>query len=75
MNDILTMVSDFFANLESREKRALKIGALVLAALITVMLLLPKLETYSQVKSQRDALKADVVWLQEKRDLVAGVSQ
>ncbi|MGB1327574.1 MAG: type II secretion system protein GspM [Porticoccaceae bacterium] len=73
MNDILVMVSDFFANLESREKRALKIGALVLAVLITVMLVFPKLETYSQVKSQRDALKADVVWLQEKRDLVAGL--
>ena len=37
------------------------------------MLVFPKLETYSQVKSQRDALKADVVWLQEKRDLVAGL--
>lgn len=73
MNDILALVSDFFANLESREKRALKIGALVLAALVTVMLVFPKLETYSQVKSQRDALKADVVWLQEKRDLVAGL--
>ena len=65
MNDILAIVSDFFANLESREKRALKIGALVLAVLITVMLVFPKLETYSQVKNQRDALKADVVWLQE----------
>ena len=37
MNDILAIVSDFFANLESREKRALKIGAMVLAALIAVM--------------------------------------
>ena len=73
MNDILAIVSDFFANLESREKRALKIGALVLAAAISIMLVLPKWETYSQVKSQRDALKADVKWLQEKRDLVANL--
>lgn len=71
MNDILAIVSDFFANLESREKRALKIGAMVLAALIAVMLLLPKWEAYSQVKGQRDSLKADVIWLQDKRDLVA----
>jgi type II secretory pathway component PulM len=71
MNDILAIVSDFFANLESREKRALKIGAMVLAALIAVMLLLPKWEAYSQVKGQRDSLKADVMWLQDKRDLVA----
>ena len=73
MNDILAIVSDFFANLESREKRALKIGALVLAAAISIMLVLPKWETYSQVKSQRDALKEDVKWLQEKRDLVANL--
>jgi type II secretory pathway component PulM len=71
MNDILATVSDFFANLESREKRALKIGAMVLAAVIAVMLLLPKWEAYSQVKGQRDSLKADVMWLQDKRDLVA----
>lgn len=71
MNDILATVSDFFANLESREKRALKIGAMILAALIAVMLLLPKWEAYSQVKGQRDSLKADVMWLQDKRDLVA----
>ena len=71
MNDILVTVSDFFANLESREKRALKIGAMVLAAVIVVMLLLPKWEAYSQVKGQRDSLKADVMWLQDKRDLVA----
>lgn len=71
MNDILATVSDFFANLESREKRALKIGAMVLAAVIVVMLLLPKWEAYSQVKGQRDSLKADVMWLQDKRDLVA----
>ena len=71
MNDILAIVLDFFANLESLEKRALKIGAMVLAALIAVMLLLPKWEAYSQVKGQRDSLKADVMWLQDKRDLVA----
>ena len=71
MNDVLATVSDFFANLESREKRALKIGAMVLAAVIVVMLLLPKWEAYSQVKGQRDSLKADVMWLQDKRELVA----
>jgi len=71
MNDIMALVSDFFAGLESREKRALKIGALILSAVFIVMLLLPKWETYSLAKEQRDRLQADVVWLQEKRDIVA----
>lgn len=71
MNDIMALVSGFFAGLESREKRALKIGALVLSAVFIVMLLLPKWENYSLAKEQRDRLQADVVWLQEKRDIVA----
>ena len=38
MIDIMALVSDFFAGLESREKRALKIGALVLSAVFIVVL-------------------------------------
>ena len=70
MNGILGIVSDFLANLESREKRAVKIGAFVAVVSISIMLVLPRWETYSQVKSQRDDLKTDVIWIQEKRDLV-----
>ena len=36
MNNIMAIVSDFLAGLEAREKRALKIGALVLAVVILV---------------------------------------
>lgn len=71
MIDNLAIVSDFFANLEAREKRALKIGTLLLVATVTIMLVLPKWEAYSLVKEQRDALRTDLVWLQEKRDIVA----
>lgn len=71
MNNIMAIVSDFLAGLEAREKRALKIGALVLAVVFVIMLILPKWEFYSLVKSQRDMLKSDVIWLQQKRDIVA----
>ncbi len=71
MNNFMAIVSDFLAGLEAREKRALKIGALVLAVVFVIMLILPQWESYSLVKSQRDSLKADVIWLQEKRDIVA----
>jgi type II secretory pathway component PulM len=71
MNNIMAIVSDFLAGLEAREKRALKIGALVLAVVFVIMLILPKWEFYSLVKSQRDTLKSDVIWLQQKRDIVA----
>jgi type II secretory pathway component PulM len=71
MNNFMAIVSDFLAGLEAREKRALKIGALVLAVVFVIMLILPQWESYSLVKSQRDSLKADVIWLQEKGDIVA----
>lgn len=74
MNDIIAVVSDFFAGLESRERLFLKIGALVLAILTVVMLLLPRFEVYFQLKGQADTLKADMSWLQEKRELVAGLA-
>lgn len=71
MNHFMATVSDFLANLEIREKRALKIGALVVAVIIIIMLILPKWEFYSLIKNQRDVLKENVIWLQEQRDLVA----
>ena len=71
MNHFMATVSDFLANLEMREKRALKIGALVVAVIIIIMLILPKWEFYSLIKNQRDVLKENVIWLQEQRDLVA----
>jgi len=71
MNHFMATVSDLLANLEIREKRALKIGALVVAVIIIIMLILPKWEFYSLIKNQRDVLKENVIWLQEQRDLVA----
>ena len=71
MSHFMATVLDFLANLEIREKRALKIGALVVAVIIIIMLILPKWEFYSLIKNQRDVLKENVIWLQEQRDLVA----
>lgn len=71
MSHFMATVLDFLANLEIREKRALKIGALVVAVIIIIMSILPKWEFYSLIKNQRDVLKENVIWLQEQRDLVA----
>ena len=71
MSHFMATVLDFLANLEIREKSALKIGALVVAVIIIIMLILPKWEFYSLIKNQRDVLKENVIWLQDQRDLVA----
>ena len=70
MNDIIAIVSDFFAGLQPRERLALKLGAQVIAALLVALMLMPKWAVFAQVKDQRDALKADMSWLQEKQELV-----
>jgi len=70
MNDILVAMSDFFAGLEPREKLILKMASVFFALALVVMLVLPKWEAYSQLKEQRDALQADMYWLQEQQALV-----
>jgi type II secretory pathway component PulM len=41
---------------------------------LLVLLLLPSIEKYQQLNDQRDSLEADMAWLVEQRDLVAGLS-
>lgn len=71
MTDIMAVISDFFAGLQPRERLFIKVGSTVLVLVLVLLLLLPKWEAYSQLKVQRDTLEKDMIWLQEKRELVA----
>lgn len=74
MTDIMAVITDFFAGLEPRERLIIKVGAAILATTMVVLLLLPRWESYSELKGQRDILQSDMAWLQENRDLVAGLA-
>jgi len=71
MTDIMAVITDFFAGLQPRERLMIKAGAAVLAITLVVLLLLPRWESYSQLKHQRDTLQSDMIWLQENREVVA----
>jgi len=71
MTDFMAVISDFLTGLEPRERLFLKLGSAVLTLVFLVLLLLPGWETYHQLKSQKEALETDMLWLQEKRELVA----
>jgi type II secretory pathway component PulM len=74
MTDFMAVITDFLAGLQPRERLFIKVGAVALAIALLIMLLLPKWESYSQIKGQRDTLAADFIWLQEKREMVAGLA-
>ena len=74
MTNIMAVITDFFAGLEPRERLIIKVGAAILAMTMVVLLLLPRWESYSELKGQRDILQSDMAWLQENRDLVAGLA-
>lgn len=71
MTEIMAVVTDFFAGLEPREKLIIKVGVAILAMTLVVLMLLPRWEAYSDLKSQRETLQSDMIWLQENRDVVA----
>ena len=74
MTDFMAVITDFLAGLQPRERLFIKVGAVALAIALLIMMLLPKWESYSQIKGQRDTLAADFIWLQEKREMVAGLA-
>jgi type II secretory pathway component PulM len=63
-----------FAAMQPREKLFLKAGGALMLVVLLVLLLLPSIEKYQQLNDQRDSLEADMAWLVEQRDLVAGLS-
>jgi type II secretory pathway component PulM len=74
MNDILSTIMNTFATMQPREKLFLKAGGGLILAVLLVLLLLPSIEKYQQLNDQRNSLEADMAWLVEQRDLVAGLS-
>jgi type II secretory pathway component PulM len=63
-----------FAAMQPREKLFLKVGGALILVVLLVLLLLPSIEKYQQLNDQRNSLEADMAWLVEQRDLVAGLS-
>jgi type II secretory pathway component PulM len=63
-----------FAAMQPREKLFLKAGGALMLVVLLVLLLLPSIEKYQQLNDQRNSLEADMAWLVEQRDLVAGLS-
>ena len=74
MNDILSTIMNTFAAMQPREKLFLKAGGALILVVLLVLLLLPSIEKYQQLNDQRNSLEADMAWLVEQRDLVAGLS-
>jgi type II secretory pathway component PulM len=63
-----------FAAMQPREKLFLKAGGALILVVLLVLLLLPSIEKYQQLNDQRNSLEADMAWLVDQRDLVAGLS-
>ena len=74
MNDNLSTIMNTFATMQPREKLFLKAGGALILVVLLVLLLLPSIEKYQQLNDQRNSLEADMAWLVEQRDLVAGLS-
>jgi type II secretory pathway component PulM len=60
--------------MQPREKLFLKAGGALILVVLLVLLLLPSIEKYQQLNDQRNSLEADMAWLVDQRDLVAGLS-
>jgi type II secretory pathway component PulM len=63
-----------FAAMQPREKLFLKAGGALMLVVLLVLLLLPSIEKYQQLNDQRNSLEADMAWLVEQRNLVAGLA-
>ena len=74
MNDILSTMMNTVATMQPRERLFLKVGGAIIFVVLLALLLLPSVEKYQQLNGQRNSLEADLAWLAEQRDLVAGLS-
>jgi type II secretory pathway component PulM len=61
---------DYFSALQPREQLVLKLGAIALVPILSLMFLLPKWDSYSLLKTELDGLQSDIMWLNEQRATV-----
>lgn len=74
MNEILSTIMNTFAAMQPREKLFLKAGGALILVVLLVLFLQPSIEKYQQLNDKRNSLEADLAWLVEQRDLVAGLA-
>ena len=70
MKDILANIGDYFERLQPREKLFVIIGAAIVLIALLLKTVLPQWQTYNQLAQQKQIFEADLLWLQEQRDIV-----
>ena len=74
MNNPLSVILDYFSGLQPREQLVLKLGAIALVPILSLMFLLPKWDSYSLLKAELDGLQSDIMWLNEQHATVERVA-
>lgn len=71
MNALIDQLQNGFAGLQSREKRFLLGGALILLLTLTYVLLLPLVEKQHQFNDRHEKLSLQLSWLQDQAAVVS----
>lgn len=74
MKNALLVMLDYFSALQPREQLVLKLGAIALVPILSLMFLLPKWDSYSLLKTELDGLQSDIMWLNEQHATVERVA-
>ena len=74
MNVLIGRLQDGYAGLQSREKRFLLSGALMLLLALTYVLLLPLVEKQRQLNDRQEQLSLQLSWLQNQATVVSGLT-
>jgi len=70
MTELLASIARYFDGLQAREKLFVVAGAVAVAVVLSVKILLPLWETHDQLEVQKDSLETDLSWLREQREAV-----
>jgi len=71
VRDILANIAGFFERLQPRERLFVTVGVALVLIVVLVKAVLPQWQTYNQLAQQQQTFEADLLWLQEQRDMVA----
>jgi len=74
MNVLIGRLQDGYAGLQSRERRFLLGGALMLLLTLTYVLLLPLVEKQRQLNDRQEQLSLQLSWLQNQAAVVSGLT-